>query len=143
MSTISQNIAPRLTPTPEVGPPKRVRPYKPRLSTTIRIAMEASLRHALRTRTMIRKVLTWLEEERAQMTEEITSFEKLNQTGVADRATQLARSIHHRREARLGRLDHQLAELALDLAQVEDEIRGALDKAKVTGESSKKASRAQ
>lgn len=145
MSITSQNIAPVIVPVRTDAPRKRVRPYKPRLATTVKVTMEATLRQALRCRTIMREMLDWLTEERGQMLDEMGNFEQLNMTGVGDRATQLARSLHHKRCARLGNLDHQIADLSLTLSEVEDEIRGILDKAKVTVEppTSKEKSHAQ
>lgn len=138
MSTIPKNVTPLLAPEVNDGPPKRVRVYKPRLATTVKVAMEGTLEHAIRSQTIMRGMLHWLTTEREQMSAELHRFEQLSQAGLADRATQLARALHHQRVARLGDLDHQIAELALELAETERVVRDTLDKSKMSREPQRK-----
>src|SRR4030095_14457535 len=103
MSTVTTKVAPPLMT--EVKK-KRVRPYKARVSTKVKWALGDAMDKTIEAQRRMRNVLAWLEEMRA--------FTDLDVRVVAQ----------------LGRLDHELFGLALDVSEMERILAGAVAESK-------------
>lgn len=119
MSTSPQIFVPDFAPASGSETPKRKRPsrYKPRLAQTVRWAMEDSLENTMKAQKIVREMLTWIEVEKAA-------------TGLEVGGEQLGAG----RLARLGNLDHLVAELLLEVLALEGHIRPVVTNARTSTE---------
>lgn len=92
MSMMLEKVAPVLMPS---RPAKRVRPYKARVSTKVKWALGDAMDRTAALQTHMRKILEWLEEQR-----------------LFDGSDQV-------RQARLGRLSHEIAWLEAEVAELD------------------------
>lgn len=121
MSTVLEKVAPDLSPTapplPEDAPkPKqkrvdrrknRNRPYKAKLATKVKWALGDTMEKAISAQSRMVKILAWIDEQRAY--------------DAGDSV----------RRARLGDLDHEVAYLALEVAEMERILKRAIDESKI------------
>lgn len=80
--------------------------YKPHMATKVRWALEDSMCRAMKAQARMRAILDWLEEQRRY--------------DAGDTV----------RLARLGRLDHEIAYLALEVSEMERILKGTMAESK-------------
>jgi hypothetical protein len=138
MSTSTQNVAPLLMPpsAPCSAPPldaplveakKRIRPYKPRMSTVVKNGLEDSMKEVRRAEEILEKMLGWLSAERERR-EELRS--RICRLSPIDHRMQELLQEERESLISIGRLDHMVAEMSQCMLHLERNLNDSLDRSK-------------
>lgn len=111
---------PQPTPSPKSRPRGK---YKPRLSASMLEAMSEAMKRSVQARKLMRGILKWVESERETTEKEIAALIE------AAPITAAANGMYQDKLARLGKLDHLIARLALVVGELESGLTDATRKA--------------
>jgi hypothetical protein len=98
--------------------------YKPRLSSSMLEAMKQAMKKSDQARRIMRSILVWTEAERSITQAEIDLLIE------AAPITAVAAGLYRDRLARVGKLDHLIARLALVVGELDSGLKDATEKAR-------------